>query len=86
VKTSFANVNMVIRIPSGIPTAYAAGIVSHGINMEDTAPEAYIARTLLAGIEFKLGLSILSPRTGTTLTNSEIIGIPSLVIADRPRK
>jgi hypothetical protein len=86
VKTSFAKVSRVIKTPSRRLTAYAAGIASHGRNMEDTAPEAYIARTLLGEIEIKLGLSILSPRTGTPLINSEIMGRPSLIIADRPRK
>ncbi len=77
---------MVIKIPNGRLTAYPAGIASHGRNMEETAPEAYIARTLFGEIEFKLGLSILSPRTGMSLIAFETTGRPSLIIVDRPKK
>jgi hypothetical protein len=57
-----------------------------GRSIEDKAPEAYIARTLFREMEFKLDLSIFSPRTGTTLIDLETTGRPNFIMADRPRK
>lgn len=86
VKTSFANVSIVSRIPTGKLIAYPVGTMSHGRSIEDTAPEAYIARTLFREMEFKLDLSTFNPSTGTALSRLDAIGRLILVIADRPRK
>jgi hypothetical protein len=74
------------KIPTGRAIVYPKGTASHGRNIDDRAPEAYIARTLFREIGFKLGLSILSPRTGTNCVTLEMIGRPSLTIAGRPKK
>jgi hypothetical protein len=58
----------------------------HGRSIEDVAPEAYIARTLLGEMEIKLDLSILSPSTGTALSKLDAIGRLSFVTVDRPKK
>jgi hypothetical protein len=86
VKTSFATVSSVSKIPVGKPIAYAVGMMTHGRNMEDTAPEAYIARTPFGETEFKLDLSIFNPSTGTSLSRLDAIGTLIFVIDDRPKK
>ncbi len=65
---------------------YPVGMTTHGRNMENRAPEAYIARARFAETDFKLDLSIFNPSTGTTLNKLDTIGRLSFVIADRPRK
>jgi len=86
VKTSFATVSIVSKIPTGKLIAYPVGTVSHGRSIEDKAPEAYIAPTLFGEMEFKLDLSIFNPSTGTALSRLDAIGRLIFVIADRPRK
>ena len=85
-KTSFANVSIVSVIPSGRLISYPVGTMNHGRSIEDTAPEAYIARTLFGEMEFKLDLSIFNPSTGTGLSRLDAIGRLIFVIADRPKK
>jgi len=55
-------------------------------NMEKTAPELYIARTLFGETDFKLDLSIFNPSTGITFSKLDAIGRFNLVIVDRPKK
>jgi hypothetical protein len=86
VKTSFATVSIVSKIPAGKLIPYAVGTTSHGMSIEDTAPEAYIARTLFGEMEFKLDLSIFNPSTGTALSILDAIGRLIFVMADRPKK
>jgi hypothetical protein len=86
VKPTFAIVSIVIRIPTGRPTENPVGITIHGRNMENRAPEAYIARAPFGETDFKLDLSIFNPSTGTTLSKLDAIGRLSFVIDDRPRK
>jgi len=76
----------VSKIPNGRPTKNPVGITSHGRNMEDMAPEAYIARALFGEADFKLDLSIFNPSTGTILSKLDAIGRLNLVIVDRPKK
>ena len=78
--------SIVSRIPTGRLITYPEGTMSHGRSIEDTAPEAYIARTLFGEMEFKLDLSIFNPSTGTGLSRLDAIGRLIFVIADRPRK
>jgi hypothetical protein len=61
-------------------------MTTQGRNMENTAPEAYIARTLFGEMEFKLDLSIFNPSTGTALSRLDAIGRLIFVMADRPKK
>jgi hypothetical protein len=86
VKATFTIVSIVIRIPTGRPIAKPEGMTIHGRSIEDVAPEAYTARTLFGEMEFKLDLSIFSPRTGTTLSKLDAKGRLSFVIDDRPKK
>jgi len=79
-------VNSVSRIPIGRLIAYAVRMTTHGRNMENTAPETYIARAPFGETEFKLDLSIFNPSTGTSLSRLDAIGRLSFVIDDRPKK
>jgi len=79
-------VSSVSKIPTDRLTTYPVGMTIHGRNMENKAPEAYIACTLFGEIDSKLDLSIFNPSTGTTFSRLDAIGRSSFVIADRPRK
>src|SRR3989442_7959084 len=57
-------------------TKNPVGITSHGRNMEDMAPEAYIARALFGEADFKLDLSIFNRSEEHT---SELQSRPHLV-------
>ena len=85
-KRSFATVSSVSKIPTGRLTVYPVGMTAHGRNMENTAPEAYIARARFGETDFKLDLSIFNPSTGTTFSKLDAIGRLIFVMADRPRK
>lgn len=85
-KTSFATVSSVSKIPTGRLTMYPVGMTTHGRTMENRAPEAYIARAPFGETDFKLDLSIFNPSTGTILSKLDAIGRLSFVIDDRPRK
>ena len=85
-KTTFAIVSIVSKIPIERPTENPVGTTIHGRNMEDMAPEAYIARALFGETDFKLDLSIFNPSTGTILSKLDAMGRLSFVIADRPKK
>ncbi len=74
------------KIPVKRLTENPVGTTIHGRNIENTAPEAYIARSPFPEMDFKLYLSIFIPRTGTALSTLDAIGRLSLVIAERPRK
>ena len=65
---------------------YPVGMTTHGRNMENSAPEAYIARARFAETDFKLDLSTFNPNTGTTFSKLDAIGRLNFVIVDRPRK
>ena len=85
-KTSFATVSSVSKIPIGRLTVYPVGMTTHGRNMENSAPEAYIARARFGETDFKLDLSTFNPNTGTTFSKLDAIGRLNFVIVDRPRK
>jgi len=82
----FAIVSIVSKIPTGRLSENPVGITSHGRNIEEMTPEAYIARALFGEADFKLDLSIFNPRTGNILNKLDTIGRLSFVIDDRPRK
>ncbi len=65
---------------------YPVGMTAHGRNIENRAPEAYIARARFGETDFKLDLSIFNPSTGTTFSKLDAIGRLIFVMADRPRK
>jgi hypothetical protein len=86
VKTSFPTVSSVTKIPTGRLTMYPVGMTTHGRNMENRAPEAYIARARFGETDFKLDLSTFNPSTGTTFSKLDAIGRLNFVIDDRPKK
>ncbi len=85
-KTTFATVRIEIKIPTGRPTKNPVGITTQGRNIEKTAPELYIARTLFGETDFKLDLSIFNPSTRITFSKLDAIGRFNLVIVDCPKK